>query len=76
MGNLEDKKPSHDGIMMGEWWWGLWEFELDWFCSELSSVMRLDIGGFEVCSYLKVILQVHGIFALETATKRGSILGQ
>jgi len=38
--------------------------------------MGLDIGGFEVCSYLKVILQLHGIFALETATKRGSILGQ
>jgi hypothetical protein len=37
-----------DGIMMGEGWWGLWEFELDRFCSELCSVMGLDIGGFEV----------------------------
>ena len=62
--------------MMEEGWWGLWEFELDRFCSELCSVMGLDIGGFEVCSYLKVILQLHGIFTLETAIKRGSILGQ
>ena len=75
-GCLEDKKQSCDGIMMGEGWWELWEFELDRFCSQLCSVMGLDIGGFEVCSYLKVILQLHGIFTLETATKRGSILGQ
>jgi len=34
-GYLEDKMQSPDGITMVEGWWGLWEYELDRFWSEL-----------------------------------------
>jgi hypothetical protein len=67
---------------------GLWEFELDRIGSEPCSVMGFSIGGFEVCSYLKVTWQVKffialqnkkttawHFFSLETTAKSGSILG-